>query len=307
MTRRWASIAGCTIRVVCIGAVATYEEYRGKGLATQLLELACKEAIDDGVDFMLISGGRGMYRRAGAADVGADCRAALTPELAGSLRTGDVSVRDFVDTDLPDCVAAYRKKTTHFIRPADDWEGLLRNRCCACKDIDLAVVERGGCFSGYMVLGKPDKDGESAVVEFAGEESALAAALGPALERYGAARIRLHLQDSNAFLKAAFERAGAAFEPAKSPGTLLVLNFPQLTRRLRPFIQEQVGIACERALSFEEQDGKYSFSDGQETCFVDGKMAAAEFLFGQSEARPTSGPLAKAFPVPTLIYGVNYI
>ena len=72
MAQRWACLAGCTVRVACIGAVGTYEEHRGKGLATSLFEAACGKALSDGVDLMMISGGRGLYLRAGAAEVGCD-------------------------------------------------------------------------------------------------------------------------------------------------------------------------------------------------------------------------------------------
>ena len=38
MDQRDVSIAGCRLRVGCVGAVATYEEYRGKGMATRLFD-----------------------------------------------------------------------------------------------------------------------------------------------------------------------------------------------------------------------------------------------------------------------------
>ncbi len=68
MVQRWASLAGCTVKVGLIGSVATYEDYRGKGLASQLFAAAAEKAVRDGCDFFMISGGRGLYRRAGAAD-----------------------------------------------------------------------------------------------------------------------------------------------------------------------------------------------------------------------------------------------
>ena len=36
-TERFASILGCTVKVGCIGAVATHPDYRGRGLATRTL------------------------------------------------------------------------------------------------------------------------------------------------------------------------------------------------------------------------------------------------------------------------------
>jgi predicted N-acetyltransferase YhbS len=53
-----------------IGSVCCDPEYRGRGLATQLLEDSRARAVDAGADLFLISGGRGLYRRLGYADAG---------------------------------------------------------------------------------------------------------------------------------------------------------------------------------------------------------------------------------------------
>ena len=45
--RRYACLGGCTVRVACLGGVATLEEHRGQGYATALLD-----------DALLAGGGR---------------------------------------------------------------------------------------------------------------------------------------------------------------------------------------------------------------------------------------------------------
>src|SRR5262249_25163248 len=52
MTERKASLLGCTIQVCCIGAVSTYKEYRGQGLASRCFDDAVAKAFQDGVDLM---------------------------------------------------------------------------------------------------------------------------------------------------------------------------------------------------------------------------------------------------------------
>src|SRR5947209_3284810 len=72
MIQREASLAGCRVGVACIGSVATFEEYRGRGFASLAFQDACDKAAADGVDVMLISGGRGLYTRAGCRRFGPD-------------------------------------------------------------------------------------------------------------------------------------------------------------------------------------------------------------------------------------------
>ncbi|HDS74168.1 MAG TPA: GNAT family N-acetyltransferase, partial [Firmicutes bacterium] len=56
---RPAIIYGVTLAVASLGAVCTYESYRGHGFATQLLDDTFAAARKEGADVMLISGQRG--------------------------------------------------------------------------------------------------------------------------------------------------------------------------------------------------------------------------------------------------------
>src|SRR5581483_7666368 len=85
MIERPASLAGCRIDVACIGAVATYPDYRGKGFASQAFQDCCDKAAADGIDIMLISGGRGLYTRVGCRQVRQDWDVAIAPEGASAL------------------------------------------------------------------------------------------------------------------------------------------------------------------------------------------------------------------------------
>lgn len=58
-------------KVGSVGSVCTDQAYRGKGIASMLLEMAEDKMKSEHVDFCIISGRRGMYKRFGARDVGA--------------------------------------------------------------------------------------------------------------------------------------------------------------------------------------------------------------------------------------------
>ena len=55
MVQRWATVCGCTVRVACVGSVATYESHRGQRLASRLMQANVAKATADGADFAMIS------------------------------------------------------------------------------------------------------------------------------------------------------------------------------------------------------------------------------------------------------------
>ena len=61
-----------------VGSVCTHPDYRERGLATRLVEDALRICEQKEVALMLISGGRGLYRRQGCTDVGEMFKTVLT-------------------------------------------------------------------------------------------------------------------------------------------------------------------------------------------------------------------------------------
>jgi len=91
---------GIEIPVACIGSVCTDPDYRGRGLASQLMELAIRRSVELGDVLMYISGGRGLYRRLGATPIGPGIRFKVTPEVAQRIGGADrITVRQYADDD----------------------------------------------------------------------------------------------------------------------------------------------------------------------------------------------------------------
>ena len=308
MMPHWASIAGCRVRVACVGAVGTYEAYRGRGLATQLMDATCEKAIADGVDFLLISGGRGLYLRAGAAVVGCDHTGAVSRESADRLRSDSLVVDELTAQDLPACKTAHEARPAHYVRDLEEWAGLYRARTAQCRDIRFFAVREKGRFRGYLVVADTDHDGVGRLIEFAGESNAIAGALGPLMERSRWRGLELRLQTGDRNLRSRLEEAGAEFRPTAHTGTLLLLRFTSLMERLRPYFRAQLGAERAGRLSFDERADLFVLADDLETVALD-RAQAAQAIFGRSDApAPFSpdGALAAIFPIPTLCYGMSY-
>ena len=306
-TERWANLGGCTVRVGCIGAVATDEAYRGQNLAAQLLKSACAEATACGVDFFVISGGRGMYRRAGAADVGLDYRGIVELTAARELAMDGVEIRPFEDGDRAVWMAAYRCKAAHFVRPLEDWNGALQSRICQTYDADFLTVTHHEMPSGYIVCRVSEKDWICRVMEYGGDAVVVAGALLRVMERHDVKALRIRVQGTDPVLLQVLKHAGVTLDPVHTSGTLLVLNFRQLIERLRPWFESTAGLEAASAIEVRRDDERFVFTCGDESVELENLVAATEFVFGHHERNRPTGIFAKLFPAPTLRYGLSFI
>src|SRR5574340_663887 len=63
MTYNHLSLQGAKVKVVSFGGVGTHPEYRGRGLATRLLNACIEEAVAAKATLLIISRGRGQIGR----------------------------------------------------------------------------------------------------------------------------------------------------------------------------------------------------------------------------------------------------
>jgi predicted N-acetyltransferase YhbS len=297
MTQRGVSILGCQLRVACVGAVSTDPAYQGRGLATQLMDAACSQARADGVDLMMISGGRGLYRRLGAADVGCDYKLRIPRERVDA--QGGVSVRPFSSDYLPACKAAYANKPVHFIRPDSDWQDYSATQNLALRETAFTVITRNDEACGYVVT-FPENDGTALrVAEFAGAPADVASALGPLMGMLNAQEIGLHLQACDEELRNLLADGAAALVPASTTGTLLFINIGQAVARLGPVLGDAAG-AHHVAEAFH-------FERGGESVAATNMHDATQFVFGHHDACIERGPFMEVLPIPAPWYGLNYV
>jgi predicted N-acetyltransferase YhbS len=335
MTQRPASLAGCRIDVACIGAVSTLPAYRGRGFASQAFQDACTKAAADGVDVMLISGGRGLYTRVGCRQVGLDWSCQLSP--AEAERLGAVpAVAGLAGAALIPAGrerieamrALYQREPVRFLRPREDWEMALDCRVVMNTVSDFWSLADGETMLAYLIVHSPDRIRRRGpdeprlvrVVEYAGERGAVAAALPRLLAHYGAGRLTLHVQGGDVALPALLAGAGLTLAPAAASGTLRVINFPQLMERCRPLLAERIGAGA-GGLIFEADaqpgsaDGGFTVRRGEEHLHLPDLGSLAVYLFGQpgeagvspAGSATLAAELSRALPLPALWYGISYV
>ena len=306
MVERKARIAGCELHVACMGAVATYEDFRGRGLASQLVRAALNKARTDGVDVMLISGDRTLYRRIGAFPVGHDYRCIADADVLDRLHNPRVQVRKALESDLAACAEAYDAKPVGFVRPMEEWKDYIDSKAAAEGWRHLLVVEEEGVFRGYAAVHRGHDGSHGEVAEFGGEPAAIAGALRAISEVTGEKSLKITLQQHDDALRAMLARAGAVFAPTSVDGAWTIVSFTRLMKRLRPWIEQRAGIESVRSLSCSEDRDSCTLSVLGETVTLS-RTEAVQMVFGTIEGDPSPPPFCDIFPVPTIAYGIGYV
>ncbi|MAF10825.1 hypothetical protein CMK11_10265 [Candidatus Poribacteria bacterium] len=310
MTVQDAAIYGCRVRVACIGGVATHPDHRGNGYAGACLDDAIRVARESGTDIMMISGDRSLYRRAGCRRVGEEYSPSLSGEALAALDHSDLTLREATVADIPTLRALHHGEPLHWKRDPDTWRRAMECGWVMNRKSRFVIVEAYGEAAGYVIV-QDISDGETwpQVSEYAGDRARMLRALAAYAADTEAPGMRWHVSGHDAFGLAVARAAGARWPESTTSGTYVVLDLPQLLGRMRPYLTEYLGGAD--ALRVEPIGDGYRFDLDGATHHVPDIGCAAHFVFGTREDRPTaaptSGPLADAFPIPALFYGLNYV
>lgn len=316
---RPAVILGARIKVANIGAVCTDPDHRGRGLASALMADARRHARESGASLMLISGGRGLYRRLGYVTAGRFDRYQLQAAQLHGPGTPGVELTDYREEDLPGVAALQQAEPVRFVRPASDWRRLLAAGVLMCDPSDLLVIRQGGQSVAYVGVQRPcpgnsRTEGNARIAEMAGSRSAIIAALPALLDRYEAPVVNLWVQRMDVEMSTQARCRGWTPQPKTFPGTVGVIDPPALMEALAPLLVERSAEAADLKITATEDEVTFALGAEQVTMKAPGPLAALLFG-GETEAAGTGPPqdsklgclLEALFPLPLLWYGYNYI
>jgi GNAT superfamily N-acetyltransferase len=281
------------VRTACLGSVCTSASHRGRGLAARLVDDCVDAALTQGASLLLVSGGRGLYRRMGCIDAG--LFAVIRVRLDSRLPPVSCRVREWTEADVPEVEALHAREPVRFVRAPGEMRSLLRTRALHVRPARTWIVRVGERTTAYLCVSGPDeKTGPGALVarEIAGSRHAVLAA-APAITKACQAEsldIEVPASDEMAVLADSF---GCESRTAGMHGTLKIIEPARFFQALRPRFQARLSLEDRRALSSNDAIS----------------MAAedlAAFVFGSIEREPPR-VLHSVFPLPLPAYGLNYV
>jgi predicted N-acetyltransferase YhbS len=315
MVHRGASILGCQIKVCCIGAVATDPDYRGKGLASLCFHDAVRKADEDGVDVMLVSGGRGLYTTNGCQHAGLHYKAVIDAAQDG-MGCGDIVVSEALPADMPEIQECYRAEPVRFTRLQADYDFFAQSGWAMNAPSRFLVLRSATSeLLGYVVLRAPEPGKASTLSEFGGDRSAVARAVPVIIDRYQLSGVNFQVQGFDMAMLARCREAGWALSLVSASGTIKIINVSRLMQKLTPLFSERADPETALRLKAEERGTDCVFDlDGDKA--VISRDDTVRLIFGihehydkilENQSGACATLLRKILPVPALWYGINYV
>lgn len=303
----------------CLGSVCCDPDYRGQGLATRLLEDVRQRALAMGCDLFLISGGRGLYKRAGYVGVGGFRVFAVTRKGCPPGRT--CVMRPRRPDDLAALVKLHAAEPVRFVRTPEDFAALLGTGKVANTAGDVRVVctrkdPAPLAYVAYQLGGAPwDNRPANAVTvrEIAGPRAAVAGVLGALLDEYSSDDLAWHSPAFDAEVGELARAHGWPSEPRGFGGTVGIIDPALFWERSEPCFRELLGAEAD-ALSLDCSDGT-AVAFGDERVSLPDMASFTRFVFepdgggrpGVDEAPDLGRVLKRLFPLPLVDYGLNYV
>jgi predicted N-acetyltransferase YhbS len=305
-----ALVYGCRFRVASIGAVSTHPDYRGRGYADALLEESLGRMDAKRAKVLIVSGDRGLYRRAHCATAGRVFEAVLGPRRTDQ-RSPDVTVRRVSADDWGPLAPLHQTESVRFARPM----GFMANLpfWWSCNRPEIWLIEASGRPAAYVMLAIPWGSGPTEakreVHEYAGSRAALLDALPAIFEVGKINEVRVRALGHDGEMIHLLRRRGLTLEERPLGGTHRIIDLPGLMAKLRPYLRERLEGRDMRRLSFEQQGDRCAIAYGDQRIELS-LSEAAPLVLGGPGAPQLSGELARIlpaiFPVPFPQPGFNY-
>lgn len=313
-------IGSASVHAMQLGSVCTAEEYRGRGIAADMLDRVIAHADRAGAALLLVSGGRGLYRRAGCHPFGRADLFELTPESVGAdgKCPDGAECREFAAEDWFHLHRLASSRKVRFdaslaelalLLRAEAWASILglRHR--------VLLAERGGLPFAFAVIGVPGEqaDGEkpARLIEWAGDPEAASMLIAEAVGRCGLSRMVIPVPWHQRELAAALRPLAERSYPDTDHHTMKIIKPERLLGQLMPYLMErQESYAADFSLKGRPDGGAVLYLGGR-TSEVSGEELVS-LLFDPAGCSPLDAEFRRELggflPVP-LPYekGLHYV
>lgn len=295
-------IEGIEIMTASIGAVCTYEEYRGRELSSQVLDLLEENMKDDGVDICFVSGTRSLYTRRNFIEALSMEKYSI-PVEENDLNEMGMELKDYKEAYLKDMLELYEQNPTRYVRTYDEFKTNIISRPFKWGILDYItkVIFRNGKITAYVIVQTIDKK-DGVIIEAAGnKEDYIAAAQNIAFERNLETLIyEVHEKDTENKL----ENCEAELVPNR--GTMKVVDYSSLMKKLKLYFIKNSEFG--KSVKFSESDDKYSIEIDEEKITVEGVADMSRLVLGKLDTEEFKSELEskkkiaefveKCFPIP---------
>jgi len=289
-----------------------------------LMEDATRRARRKGVELMLVSGSRGLYRRLGCINAGIYSSFFVKSEQLGQTGGGGISLRRYEEGDVVDLVKLHQSEPIRFVRPLEDFSALLAAKRLCDRLSETYVISKGGKVLAYVCVQLPKGEGKPLVImEFAGPRTFIIGKLRDLMDDVRAGSAIIEAPSADIGLASLLLDAGAKKSSRGFMGTVKLIDVKGFLERIDPYVMEIIGTGRRRGLiiAYRHNPPELKFGFRGQGLRINGIERITAFMFGSLEvglggvkldemkgSAPELGELLAAlFPLPLVDYGLNYV
>ena len=269
---------GASWKAASVGSVCTHPDYRGRNYATLLMDDVEARMKANGVEIMLVSGDRELYKRRGCTSVGGFYRAELQPVPVRD----EIALAELNPSNMDRAARLYNREPVRFQRSYDQFVRLQRSVAAHrnCFDCRPCLVMRRGKAVAYIVAKIVVGANTALIREFAGDRRAVLNGIYKLMEQQGLGQCTLVFPQRD-LIGLLLDGDGVALKPQDQQGTVKIMDFVSLMNGLRPYMKQYLPDKTVDGLSFLEEGGKYSIALEDETVAIDNRDLLGQLIFGR--------------------------
>lgn len=270
------------IRAASIGAVCTSPEYRGRGFASEILDMAEDGMKRDNVDIMLVSGTSDLYLRRNCTIVGGFMKTVIKPEVA---RSYPIDLLKYSDVHFKYMAGIYEGESVKFQRQPDEFKSILKGATTPwnCYTYEVFLVQRHGEPVAYIVL-KIIHNGSDwgEIVEYAGDRESIFEAFYRIAGDLSLTRIVVYSHNSDP-INSCFKKNGIKSEAVNQLGTLKIVNYSAFMEKLKPYFADFSPADIMNAMTFAEHKDMCTLKVYDEAVQLESQELLCSMIFGSPE------------------------
>jgi len=311
-------IYGCLFKVGMIGSVCTHPDHRGRGYASALVKDAFSKMRRDHVDFVLVSGFRDLYRRAGCVEAG---RVYMYRIKCGALDLNgdDICMGPYKRGHVKDLIEVYQREPVRYRRSLDEFK-LLAERGFQCDDVKLKIYvakSRGGPLA-YVATEFLSWGNEPSIAEYAGPRDIVLCLIDNLFKELNLETIKLTVPHHDLSMLRLLESQKLGKPRSEATASMAIINPQSFLEKIQPYLEEKMGERESHKFVSDLTHGKITlYLNGKEAGYQDSRALTLLFFDAPEKLKGSSQPevkiepypesLLNVLPLPTPIYGLNYI
>jgi len=275
-------LGGSIVKAASVGAVCTYPEYRGRNLASDILDDVEEKLKKENIDIMLISGTRNLYLKRGCCIVGGFYRVNL--QMCNNLNN-TIQVINFNDNYLKNMADIYSREEVRYHRSLYEFENLLKGSTTSWdgSSYRIFLINKYGNTLGYVVLKICNEDKTNGyVIEYAGEREVIYESLYHIISMCSLDNLTLNFS-KNDKITTYIQNGHIGLFKQNQLGSIKIINFESFMNRLKPYFTQYLSYKTMESIIFKEESRGFIFNiDDEEFCIEDLNLLT-QLVFGDVE------------------------